>query len=117
MRALLCCKLQSPLIGAHCLAQTTLRNPYISQGDRATDGVRDVPGPLHPRHAIGIRLMRCLEIPTRPICESQEPRCRSAPEMVILRDEVEYPPGVFHGVGHIAQSQGTCGTVNGDRTG
>src|SRR2546423_13890960 len=70
MRTLLCRKLQSPLIGAHCLAQTTLRNPYISQGDGATDGVREVPGPLHQSHAVGIRPVRCLEIPTRPICES-----------------------------------------------
>ena len=75
MRALLCRKLQSPLIGAHCLAQTTLRNPYISQGDGATDGVREVPGPLHQSHAVGIRPVRCLEIPTRPGCEPQERRC------------------------------------------
>ena len=31
--------------------------------------------------------------------------------MVVLRYEVEHPPGVFHGVGHIAPSQGQSGTV------
>jgi hypothetical protein len=36
--------------------------------------------------------------------------------MVILRNEVKRPSGVFHGVGHIAQSQGNCGTVHGDHT-
>ena len=115
-RALLCRKLQSLLIGTHCLAETTLRNPYIRQGDCATDCVRDVPGLLQTRHAIGIRPVRCLEIPARPGGKSQERRCRSAREMVILRCEVERPPGVFHGVGHIALSQGKCGTVHGDRT-
>ena len=117
-RASPCCrrKLQCLLIGAHGLAETTLRNPYISQGDGATDGVRDVPGLLQTRHAIGIRPVRCLEIPARPGGESQERRCRSAPEMVVLRDEVERPPGVFHGVGHIAPRQGQSGTVHGDRT-
>ena len=32
-RALLRRELQSPLIGAHGLVETTLRNPYIRQGD------------------------------------------------------------------------------------
>ena len=104
--ALLRRKLQCPLVGAHRLVETTLRNPYIGQGDCATDGVRDVPGPLQTRHAIGIRPVRCLEIPARPGCEPQERRCRSAPEMVVLRYEVERPPGVFHGAGHIAQQPG-----------
>jgi hypothetical protein len=36
--------------------------------------------------------------------------------MVIPRDEVKHPSGVFHGVGHIAQSEGNCGTVHRDRT-
>ena len=74
--ALLRRQLQSPLIGAHGLAETTLRNPYIRQGDGAPDYVRDVPGLLHTRHALGIRPVRCLEIPARPGCESQERRRR-----------------------------------------
>ena len=114
--ALLRRKLQSPLIGTHRLAETTLRNPYISQSDCAIDCVRDVPGQLHTSHAIGKHPVCCLEIPARPGCESQERRCRSAPEMVVLRYEVERPPGVFHGGGHIAPSQGQSGTVHGDRT-
>ena len=109
-------KLQCLLVGAHRLVETTLRNPDIRQGDGATDCVRDVPGLLQLRHALGIRPVRCLEIPARPGGESQERRCRSALEMVVLRDEVERPPGVFHGAGHIAQSQGLSGTVHGDRT-
>src|SRR6266508_6277490 len=114
--ALLCGKLQCLLVCTHCLGETTLRNPYISSGDCATDCVREVPGLVHPRHALGIRPVRCLEIPTRPVCESQERRCRSAPQMVFLRYELERPPGVCHGLGHIASSQGLPGTVYGDRT-
>ena len=53
--ALLGRKLQCLLIGTHRLAETTLRNPDIRQGDCAPDGVRDVPGPLQMRHALGIR--------------------------------------------------------------
>ena len=71
-RALLRRKLQCLLVGTHGLAETTLRNPYIRQGDGATDCVRDVPGHLQMSHALGIRPVRCLEIPTRPGCEPQE---------------------------------------------
>lgn len=64
--ALLRCKLQCLLVGAYCLAETTLRKPYIRQRDRAAEGVGDVPGALQPRHAFGIRLVRCLEVPAHP---------------------------------------------------
>ena len=37
--------------------------------------------------------------------------------MIILRDKVKHPPGIFHGVSHIAQSQRDSSTVNGDPTG
>jgi hypothetical protein len=115
-RVTLCCrKLQSPLIGAHGFAQTTLRDPDICQGDHATDRLRDNPGPLHPRHALGIRPVGRLEIPARP-CQSQERHCRSALEMVVLRNEVERSPRVCHRVGYIAQCQGLSGTVHGDGT-
>ena len=49
-----------------------------------------------------------------PLVQDASPRnaaARAAAEMVVLRDEVERPPGVFHGVGHIAQRQGLSGTV------
>jgi hypothetical protein len=36
--------------------------------------------------------------------------------MIVLGYQVERPPGVFHGVGHIAQRLGLSGTVHGDRT-
>ena len=58
------------------------------------------------RHAIGIRPVRCLEIPARPEGEPQERRCRSPREMVILGCEVEHLPGICHGVRHIAQQPG-----------
>ena len=36
--------------------------------------------------------------------------------MVVRRDEVEHPPGVCHGLWHIAHSQGYSGTGNRDLT-
>ena len=36
--------------------------------------------------------------------------------MIVLTDEVERPPGMCHGSGHIAEDQGLSGTVDGDRT-
>ncbi len=36
--------------------------------------------------------------------------------MIVLADEVERPPGMGHGAGHIADGQGMCRTVEGDRT-
>ena len=46
--------LQCLLVGAHRLAETTLRTPDIRQRDRAPEGVGDVPGPPQSRHAFGI---------------------------------------------------------------
>ena len=43
--ALLSRTLQGLLIGAHGLAETTLGKPDVRQGDRAPEGVGDVPGP------------------------------------------------------------------------
>src|SRR5215510_5991072 len=67
-------------------------------------------------HASGIRTVRRLEISPRPVGEAQERCCRATPEIVILRDEVERPPGVCHGVGHIAPNEGNSGMVNADPT-
>ena len=53
--ALLRCKLQRLLVGAHRLAETTLRNPDVRQRDRTTEDVGDVPRPLQTRHAVGVR--------------------------------------------------------------
>ena len=95
--ALLRRKLQCLLVGAHRLVETTLRNPDIRQGDCAADCVGDVPGPLQTRHAIGIR--RCAASRS-PLVQDASPRsaaAASAPEMVVLRDEVERPPGILHG--------------------
>ena len=53
-----------------------MRHADIRQGDGAADGVREVPVPLHPRHARGIRLVRGREIPGCPGGEPQERRNR-----------------------------------------
>ena len=113
-RALGRCQLQCLLVGTHCLARTTLRHPYIRQGDCTIDCVRDVPRLLQTRHALGIRLVRCLEISARPGCEPQEPRCPSARHMVVLWCEVECPLGIGHGRWHIAPRQGQPGMGNRD---
>ena len=106
---------QSPLVDAQRLAETTLRDPDVGQGDRAPDHVREVTGLLQARHAGGVPAARGLEIPARPGGERQEPGCASAPEVVVLADEVERPPGMGHGAGHIAEDQGLSGPVHGDR--
>ena len=90
------------------------------------------PPTLHP-HAAGIdvgarevyvavppgadpRPVRCFEIPACPECESQERRCRTSPQMFLLRNEVECPLGVCHGTSYIAPNHGISGTVYSDRT-
>jgi hypothetical protein len=99
----------------HRVAEATLGDPDISQGDYAPDGVSDVPGPLQMRDGIGTGLVCRLEIPARPTGESQQASRGSAPKVVVLGCEVQRLTGVAHGVGHIRQSQGACGTVHGDR--
>src|SRR5205823_10414483 len=114
--ALLHRKLQSLLVGAHCIAEPTLRNPYIRQADRGAECVGDVPSSLQTRLTTRPRLVRSLEIPARPGGKSQESGGPSAPEMVVLRHQVERPLGMDHGRGDIAQSQGKASTMHGDRT-
>ena len=115
-RALRRRELQSPLVGAHCLAETALRDPYIGQHDRATDRIGGVPGLLQARHAIGIRPVRRLEVPARPGGEPQKPRRPSAGQMVVLGCDLERPPSVRHGPWHIATGQGQSGTGDRDLT-
>ena len=97
--ALLSGKLQGLLVGAHRLAETTLRDPDVRQRDRAAEDVGDVPGPPQPRHALGVRPVRGLQVPAPPEREPQQPRCPGTAEVVVLRRKVERPPGVPHGAG------------------
>src|SRR6266567_5419345 len=89
--ALLRYKLQCLLVGAHRLAETTLRNPYVRQRDRASQDVGDVSGPPQPRRAFGIRPVRCLQVPTPPGREPQQPRCPSTAEVVLFKRKIERP--------------------------
>jgi hypothetical protein len=109
--ALLGRRLQGLLVGAHGLAETALGTPDVRQRDRAPEGIGDVPGPSQSRHALGIPRVPGLEVPARPGREPHECRCRSTAEVVISRRKLERPPGVPHGAGPIAPSQGLGGTV------
>src|SRR5262249_1355174 len=57
-----------------------------------------------------------LEIATRPECESEEPGCPSARQMVVLRCKSERLPRIGYGRWHIAPSQGHSGMSDRDRT-
>src|SRR4029077_8154662 len=52
-----------------------------------------------------------LEVPARPEREPHECRCRSTAEVLVSRRNFERPPGLPHGAGPIAASQGLGGTV------
>ena len=109
------CERQSPLEDAQRLAQATLREPDVGQAERAPDHVGEVPGLLQARHAIGVPAGGRLEIPGRPAGECQERGSSSTCKVVVLADEVERPPGMGHGAGHIAEDPGLAGPVHGDR--
>jgi hypothetical protein len=79
--------------------ETTLRNTYIREGHGAAKRVGDEPGPLHTGHTSGVRSVRCLEIPARPVREAHKRRRATAPEVVFLREEVERPPRMANGLG------------------
>ena len=74
--------------------------------------------PARRRLAMHSAYDRCpsLEVSARPGREPQQPRRRCTPEMVVLSDEVERPPGVGHRGGPIAPHQGLPGPVDGDPT-
>jgi len=112
------CSFVEGALGYHIASYelTTLRNPNVRQGDRTTEGVGDIPCPLHTRHAIHIRPVPCLEVPTRPGREPQEAGGRTTPEMVVRKDQLERPARVHHSGGHIALRLGHCSPVNGDPT-
>ena len=112
-RALLRPEPQRLLVGAHGLAETPLRTPYIRQRDRASEGIGDVPGQPQSRHALGIPRVPGLEVPARPGREPHECRGRSTAEVVISRRKFERPPRVPHRAWPIAanlpsQSNGEC---------
>ena len=95
--AVLCRKLQCLLVGAHGLTETTLRNAYIRQCDSAAESVGMVPGFEKARPGSSIRLMCGLEISARPPCQAKQRCSASAPEIVILRGEVERTPCMLLG--------------------
>ena len=88
-RAVLGRKTQASLVRAQRVPETTLLDPDVSKGDGATDGVGEVAGRLQVRHGVGPCAVRCVEIPGRPVREGEEPRCRSATQVVVVIDEVE----------------------------
>ena len=61
---------------------------------------------------------RCarLEISARPPCQAKHRGDASAPEMVVLRCEVERPPRMLLGLRQIAQQQRAASTMHGDCT-
>ena len=103
------------LVGVHRFVEAALRDPDLGQGDGAIDGVRDVPRHPHTRYAIGKRPVRSIKIPACPMRQPQQRRCRAAPKLVVLRHEIEHPPGVARGGGHVAQRLGLRGVIDGDR--
>src|SRR4028118_1045629 len=100
---------------SYCLVEMALRHPDVSQNKRATDRNKDVAGHPHIRHEIDKGSMGCLQVPARPICDPQKRSQDSALVIVTPRQEIERPPGVRHGAGHIAESLGMCGTGSGYR--
>ena len=57
-----------------------------------------------------------LEISARPPCQAKQRGSASAPEMVVLRGELQRPPRMLLGQGQIAQHQGVARSMYGDRT-
>ena len=105
---------EPPLISAHRFAMTTLRDPNVSQGDRATNRVGDVSGPLEARLGLGPGSVRLVEVTPRPVRERQEPCCRSAAQVIVVADEFECQLCTSHRAGDIAREMSLCGPVDGD---
>jgi hypothetical protein len=57
-----------------------------------------------------------LEISARPPCQAKQRGSASAPEMVVLRGEVERPPRMLLCLGEFTQQQRAASTMHGDRT-
>src|SRR4028119_472162 len=100
---------------SYCLVEPSLRHPDVSQNKRATDRNKDVAGHPHIRHEIGKGPMGRLQVSARPVCDRQERSWDSTREIGALRQEIECPPSVRHGAGHIAERLGMSGTGGGYR--
>jgi hypothetical protein len=105
------CQLQCLLVGAHRLAETALRNPYVSQCESAAESVGVVSGPPQDRHPSGVRLICGLEISARPPCQPEQRGSASTPEMVVLRCEGERPTRMLLRQGEIAKEQRVAGSM------
>ena len=90
------------------------RRMSASAIDRAQH-VGVVPGPLQAGHGVDVQPARRVEVPARPVRESQEGGGRSAREMVVLAGEVQRAPGVRHRARDITPDQGRAGAVHRDR--
>ena len=115
-RAVICRKLQAPLVDLHRLAETALHHPDIGKSDGSPDGIGNVPGHAEPGQAIGKGSVGRIEISPRPRGEAEQPCGRPTPEVVVLADEAEGLPGIQGARGEIAQRQRMCGAVHCYRT-
>ena len=90
--------------------------PDVRQGDRATEGVGEVPGPPQPRHAVGVRRCAGVEVAARPGREPRAPLPMPA-EVRRRRRSSSARRACRYGAGHVAPDQGERGAVHRDRAG
>ena len=108
--------LQGLLVGAHRLAEPALRDAGYPPARSRTRGrrrrARPAAAPPCIRHTPGAPASRS---PLAQDASPSSPAADAAPEVVVLRRKLERPPGVPHGAGHVAPSQGQRGAVHLDR--
>ena len=109
--------LQSLLVEAAGLPETTLGDPEVRQSDGTSDQVSSVPRLGQTGHAFGVPTERGIEIRTRPVGQAKEGCCRSTPHMIIFIGELERPGGMGQRAGHIAAELGKSRSMPGDRAG
>jgi hypothetical protein len=107
-------ELQRPLVRAHRLVEPALRNPNIGKDQRTAEGIGEESSPPQSSHALGVHAVSRVQVPLGPKREPEQPRCRAASEVIVLREKVERLAGAPPCFGDIAANQRSAGTVDGD---
>lgn len=108
---------QSALVDSQCIVESALRHPDVGQRDSARHDIREVASLVEARHCIGVIPVRGVEIGVRPLSQTDERKCRSAAEVVVVPEKFERPPSMADRASMITEELSEPGPVDCDRAG
>ena len=89
------------------LRKATARLGEVGSVIRCAGRQRDIAGLSQAGDAMSMRLLGHVEVAPRPVCQRQEQRCRTPPDVVVIGQEIQHAARMQYCAVQIAQRLGT----------